>query len=100
MLEPFTVFDLSRGLGDVYKRLFFFFFQAEDGIRDRSPSRGLGDVYKRQYMDDMLLSAPTVNSAITDGKAIISGDFDNESAETLAAQIRAGSLPFLSLIHI
>ena len=25
-----------------------FFFQAEDGIRDRSPSRGLGDVYKRQ----------------------------------------------------
>ena len=28
--------------------LVFFFFQAEDGIRDRSPSRGLGDVYKRQ----------------------------------------------------
>ena len=27
---------------------FLFFFQAEDGIRDRSPSRGLGDVYKRQ----------------------------------------------------
>ncbi len=26
----------------------FFFFKAEDGIRDRSPSRGLGDVYKRQ----------------------------------------------------
>ena len=26
----------------------FLFFQAEDGIRDRSPSRGLGDVYKRQ----------------------------------------------------
>ena len=26
----------------------FFFFQAEDGIRDRSPVRGLGDVYKRQ----------------------------------------------------
>ena len=25
-----------------------YFFQAEDGIRDRSPSRGLGDVYKRQ----------------------------------------------------
>ena len=28
----------------------FFFFQAEDGIRDRSPSRGLGDVYKRQEL--------------------------------------------------
>mgnify|MGYP003687597575 CR=1 FL=1 len=26
------------------------FFQAEDGIRDRSPSRWLGDVYKRQVL--------------------------------------------------
>eukprot|EP00825_Cyclidium_porcatum_P007446 TRINITY_DN13730_c0_g1_i2.p2 TRINITY_DN13730_c0_g1~~TRINITY_DN13730_c0_g1_i2.p2 ORF type:complete len:112 (+),score=10.56 TRINITY_DN13730_c0_g1_i2:3-338(+) len=26
----------------------FFFFQAEDGIRDHAQSRGLGDVYKRQ----------------------------------------------------
>ena len=34
----------------------FFFFQAEDGIRDRSPSRGLGDVYKRQFYDRYLLS--------------------------------------------
>ena len=29
----------------------FFFFQAEDGIRDLVRSRGLGDVYKRQYHD-------------------------------------------------
>ena len=29
---------------------FFFFFQAEDGIRDLVRSRGLGDVYKRQYL--------------------------------------------------
>ena len=28
----------------------FFFFQAEDGIRDLVRSRGLGDVYKRQAM--------------------------------------------------
>ena len=27
---------------------FYFFFQAEDGIRDLVRSRGLGDVYKRQ----------------------------------------------------
>ena len=27
----------------------FFFFQAEDGIRDLVRSRGLGDVYKRQH---------------------------------------------------
>eukprot|EP00831_Metopus_contortus_P065128 TRINITY_DN58229_c0_g2_i1.p1 TRINITY_DN58229_c0_g2~~TRINITY_DN58229_c0_g2_i1.p1 ORF type:complete len:108 (+),score=15.65 TRINITY_DN58229_c0_g2_i1:33-326(+) len=30
--------------------LFFFFFQAEDGIRDVERSRGLGDVYKRQII--------------------------------------------------
>ena len=31
---------------------FFFFFQAEDGIRDLVRSRGLGDVYKRQPYTD------------------------------------------------
>ena len=29
----------------------FFFFQAEDGIRDLVRSRGLGDVYKRQVRE-------------------------------------------------
>ena len=29
---------------------FYFFFQAEDGIRDLVRSRGLGDVYKRQEL--------------------------------------------------
>eukprot|EP00658_Telonema_sp_P-2_P024265 TRINITY_DN19752_c0_g1_i2.p1 TRINITY_DN19752_c0_g1~~TRINITY_DN19752_c0_g1_i2.p1 ORF type:complete len:274 (+),score=56.25 TRINITY_DN19752_c0_g1_i2:86-907(+) len=33
---------------------FFFFFQAEDGIRDAQESRGLGDVYKRQEYDTKL----------------------------------------------
>eukprot|EP01016_Furgasonia_blochmanni_P042089 TRINITY_DN5550_c0_g1_i4.p2 TRINITY_DN5550_c0_g1~~TRINITY_DN5550_c0_g1_i4.p2 ORF type:complete len:263 (-),score=53.23 TRINITY_DN5550_c0_g1_i4:1136-1924(-) len=40
------------------KAAVIFFFQAEDGIRDRSPSRGLGDVYKRQlniYMDTIYI---------------------------------------------
>eukprot|EP00658_Telonema_sp_P-2_P030652 TRINITY_DN23114_c0_g1_i1.p1 TRINITY_DN23114_c0_g1~~TRINITY_DN23114_c0_g1_i1.p1 ORF type:complete len:209 (+),score=58.81 TRINITY_DN23114_c0_g1_i1:84-710(+) len=32
----------------------FFFFQAEDGIRDAQESRGLGDVYKRQNQDGVL----------------------------------------------
>eukprot|EP00658_Telonema_sp_P-2_P071795 TRINITY_DN61004_c0_g1_i1.p1 TRINITY_DN61004_c0_g1~~TRINITY_DN61004_c0_g1_i1.p1 ORF type:complete len:150 (-),score=19.19 TRINITY_DN61004_c0_g1_i1:67-516(-) len=34
-----------------YMLLPFFFFQAEDGIRDAQESRGLGDVYKRQLGD-------------------------------------------------
>ena len=32
--------------------VFFFFCQAEDGIRGLVRSRGLGDVYKRQVWDE------------------------------------------------
>ena len=34
-------------------RVFFFFFQAEDGIRYLVRSRGLGDVYKRQTLSTL-----------------------------------------------
>ena len=64
--------------------MFFFFFQAEDGIRDFCLSRGLGDVYKRQ---------------IQDGAA----DTDKESAEERFARMKAeaeakmeDSTPYLS----
>ncbi len=46
------------------------------------------------WMDDVMISAPTVNSAITDGKAQITGDFDAETATDLANKINAGALPF------
>ena len=36
----------------------FFFFQAEDGIRDLVRSRGLGDVYKRQHQGKMVRRVP------------------------------------------
>ena len=45
-------------------------------------------------LDDQIISAPTVNTVIPDGKAIIEGNFDIDSAESLASLIRAGSLPF------
>eukprot|EP00658_Telonema_sp_P-2_P034952 TRINITY_DN2547_c0_g1_i1.p1 TRINITY_DN2547_c0_g1~~TRINITY_DN2547_c0_g1_i1.p1 ORF type:complete len:495 (+),score=108.88 TRINITY_DN2547_c0_g1_i1:84-1568(+) len=38
----------------------FFFFQAEDGIRDAQESRGLGDVYKRQEYTPLERIAPAV----------------------------------------
>ena len=46
------------------------------------------------WMDDVMISYPTVNTQITDGSAIISGTFTSEEATTLAAQIQAGALPF------
>ena len=39
---------LDRIVSTRLRFLGFFFFQAEDGIRDLVRSRGLGDVYKRQ----------------------------------------------------
>ena len=38
----------------------FFFFQAEDGIRDLVRSRGLGDVYKRQHPLHIHLQLQTI----------------------------------------
>ena len=45
-------------------------------------------------MDDEIISSPVVQTAITDGHAMITGQFDGEEAEELASLIRAGSLPF------
>eukprot|EP01016_Furgasonia_blochmanni_P035506 TRINITY_DN3940_c0_g1_i1.p1 TRINITY_DN3940_c0_g1~~TRINITY_DN3940_c0_g1_i1.p1 ORF type:complete len:326 (+),score=113.72 TRINITY_DN3940_c0_g1_i1:93-980(+) len=47
----------------------FFFFQAEDGIRDHAQSRGLGDVYKRQiYNDDILFYLQKFTSLDDEGQ--------------------------------
>ena len=46
------------------------------------------------WLDDNTISTATVNEAITGGEAIIKGNFDQDSASTLANQINSGSLPF------
>ena len=46
------------------------------------------------WMDDVLLSAPTVNNVISDGSAQITGNFTAEEATALATKINAGALPF------
>ena len=46
------------------------------------------------WLDDSNISTATVNEAITGGEAIIKGNFDQDSASTLANQINSGSLPF------
>ena len=46
------------------------------------------------YLNDILLSAPTVNDAITDGNALISGDFNAEEAVELANRISCSTIPF------
>ena len=66
----------------------FFFFQAEDGIRDLVRSRGLGDVYKRQRWD--ILQA--LQRMIAENPEKIGGFAEDDLAPYLAMN--------LSLIHI
>ena len=66
----------------------FFFFQAEDGIRDLVRSRGLGDVYKRQAK---LLVDPAARR--------IAGEL-RWSPELVAPGVDSSPLVPLSLIHI
>ncbi|MDP3995893.1 MAG: protein translocase subunit SecD [bacterium] len=45
------------------------------------------------YIDDMLISAPTVQGKIAGGKAQITGDFTVDEARSLARNLSAGALP-------
>ena len=65
----------------------YFFFQAEDGIRDLVRSRGLGDVYKRQ--DDITL-----------GDAVSEKWYFEIWHSSFSRSVFLSSLSFLSLIHI
>ena len=66
----------------------YFFFQAEDGIRDLVRSRGLGDVYKRQDFIRFLQNPD-----------FFFGDFsENTNPETRAG--KGVTVENLSLIHI
>lgn len=45
------------------------------------------------FLDNALVMNPTINSAITDGKGIISGNFTVDEAKKLVIQLNAGALP-------
>ncbi|MDR2396039.1 MAG: protein translocase subunit SecD [Endomicrobium sp.] len=58
------------------------------GITERNIGRRLAIV-----LDGIVQSAPNIKSKIPDGKAIIEGSFNAESAKLLATVLRAGALP-------
>ena len=66
----------------------FFFFQAEDGIRDLVRSRGLGDVYKRQDLGRLC------------GLRLAQDQVDPFGADVLRLERQVGDDGYLSLIHI
>ena len=49
--------------------------------------------YLAIVLDKQVVSAPTINDPITDGQGVITGNFTQETAQTLAVQLRSGALP-------
>lgn len=45
------------------------------------------------FLDEFPITAPTVQTAITDGRAVITGSFTKDAAKQLALQLNAGALP-------
>jgi preprotein translocase subunit SecD len=72
--------DGTERFADITRRLFAF---------------GEGDNRNRFaiVLDGVVISAPTVNQPIPGGSAEISGSFTQDSAQTLANQLRFGALP-------
>lgn len=75
---------------------------SSDGARTFADftSSHIGDVLAI-VVDKRVISTPTINDAITGGQGTISGNFDFESANNLAIQLRYGSLPIpLKVVEI
>ena len=45
------------------------------------------------FLDGAVISAPTVQEAITDGKAVISGNFTTKEAKDMVRRLNSGALP-------
>lgn len=72
---------------------------------DSEGTETFGDISQRLYgmtspqnqfafvLDGVVLSAPSMNAVITDGRPQITGSFDQESSQILADQLKYGALP-------
>lgn len=70
-----------------------FEFNAEGGKKFGEVTRRLVGKTLAIFLDDILLTAPRVNSEISEGTGVIQGSFTVEGAKTLALQLNAGALP-------
>lgn len=62
-----------------------------------NPATGMPDQIRSRFavtLDGNVIVAPTANAVITDGRAQITGSFNEESSKALADQLKFGALPF------
>ncbi|WP_345750189.1 protein translocase subunit SecD [Microbacterium rhizophilus] len=79
--------DGAQTFGGISERL--------NAIRQMAEQAGQNDP-RSQFafvLDGRVISAPTMNAVITDGRPSISGSFDQETSKSLADQLKFGALP-------
>lgn len=81
----------QRGEGDAY--VVYFKLTGEGTTKFAEATTKLVGKSIGIYLDDVAISEPTVNTAITGGSGIIEGSFDINSSRQLAVQIESGALP-------
>ncbi len=74
--------DGTATFADISQRLYQY------KLQDLSPRDQFAFV-----LDGLVISAPQMNATITDGRPSISGSFTQETAESLADQLKYGALP-------
>lgn len=85
--------DFSTGSGKL-EYVVSLKFNDEGKEKFAQATRDNVNSYISIWMDDVMISAPKVNQVITDGKAVITGNFTADSAKSLADKINSGALPF------
>ncbi|MBI5620506.1 protein translocase subunit SecD [Candidatus Gottesmanbacteria bacterium] len=68
-------------------------FSAAGATKFASATARLVNRHLAIFLDDQPLTWPRVNTAITDGRAVITGGFTVEQAKNLSLQLAAGALP-------
>jgi preprotein translocase subunit SecD len=98
-LDGSAISDASSGLNSQNNQW------AVNIVFDSAGTKSFTDISQRLYgqtspqnqfafvLDGKVLSAPSMNAIITDGKPQITGSFDQETAKTLADQLKYGALP-------
>jgi preprotein translocase subunit SecD len=71
----------AKKFGDVTQRLF--------ALKDTDPTRNRFAI----VLDNLVISAPSTQAAILTGQAQITGNFNQQSATSLANQLKYGALP-------
>ncbi len=86
--KPVVSFELQ---GDSVKRFADVTRQVQNPNADTDPSKNR---YIPIFLDERCITAPSVNSAITDGTGQISGGFQTiQEAQTLTSLLNSGALP-------